>query len=721
MSYSSNEDEDEHENGFLNHTPPPPSESTPGGGATATSTHTNHYSSSEGEEDQDDYNDDGDDDGGDDNEEEEDENEDIDDADAASQQSLESSFVTQQNDYDEEEEEEDADDDDNDGDEVDEEDEEDNDEEDGNTSINNFSSRISMTSNTSDLDTSMQETSMDIDKEEEVQEEEGDDDDDEEDNEENGDEGMADEDEAANVSSSSVIVPGGGKTLRPLRSDDDDSDDGDNDDNVNDDGKNNGIDNGIDISESDRDKIEDLQDQTKHIDEENNGDISAENDSKVAAVAAGVAAAVQSRPPVSGKPLSIITTTMEENESSSDDELLLSHRTTRRKSTKRKSTSSTKKLSTPSESSKTKKKKTPSTVATAEIVEDDAIEAVALVNDGSDSDTVEAVVIPQAPPKKKRKKPGPKPKKKPKEERERKKPGPKPGQKKKNANSAAKSKSKKRRIGSGNDSDSEGSCYAASVIPHERMKAAETAREILTNSVQRTPFIMSESHTIRNFGRIKIEEKNVAETKYCNATAIYPVGFSCDRYEFSPIHGRFLKLRCDILDAETKDKATEVKTGPKNGNSIMKKGPIFRIMWGRGIDEIDNSQTFPFDLYSSSTPIVNEVDAVAIPDGKDAIKIKPEQGMRVKVRFDKNIWYLGNILQVSVKKNPIGSDKKSSKKGASLKKEKKQKYNVQILYDNGVKEDVTFPDPDIVLVAPGKNLITCLFFIDLFILTNEIS
>ena len=46
--------------------------------------------------------------------------------------------------------------------------------------------------------------------------------------------------------------------------------------------------------------------------------------------------------------------------------------------------------------------------------------------------------------------------------------------------------------------------------------------------------------------------------------------------------------------------------------------------------------------------------------------------------------------------------KKNASRAAIGKKDKKEMFNVHILYDDGVKEEVTFPDPDVLLVPPGK-------------------
>ena len=53
------------------------------------------------------------------------------------------------------------------------------------------------------------------------------------------------------------------------------------------------------------------------------------------------------------------------------------------------------------------------------------------------------------------------------------------------------------------------------------------------------PFVAFESVVVRNVGRLKEEdEKHPFDVLYSSPSALYPVGYSCDRYEFSPIHGR---------------------------------------------------------------------------------------------------------------------------------------------------------------------------------------
>lgn len=82
------------------------------------------------------------------------------------------------------------------------------------------------------------------------------------------------------------------------------------------------------------------------------------------------------------------------------------------------------------------------------------------------------------------------------------------------------------------------------------------------------------------------------------------------------------------------------------------------------------------------------INSVAVPMGPDVVLV-PEPGMRVKVRFDGNVWYHGTIKKAYKKKPSKDSDESH--------------HVINIIYDDGTKEEeVAFPDPDIMLVAPGK-------------------
>lgn len=229
-------------------------------------------------------------------------------------------------------------------------------------------------------------------------------------------------------------------------------------------------------------------------------------------------------------------------------------------------------------------------------------------------------------------------------------------------------------------------------ISSSRMNAAEAAREMLIQTVPRLPVKINETHTVRNFGHLRLESAGES-VKFCTTNTLHPVGFSCDRFEFSPAHGRVLKMRCSILDG-TQIKESQADLGIDTDD--FPEGPIFRVMWGQGIDEDTDKVDYPYDIYSNSSPVStsDKVDAVAIaaaPGGSGG-KAAPEEGMRVKVRFDCDQFYHGSIISVKEKETEKG------------KKKKKKAVEIGIRYDDGSTEAAVFPDPDITLVMPGKLL-----------------
>ena len=119
-------------------------------------------------------------------------------------------------------------------------------------------------------------------------------------------------------------------------------------------------------------------------------------------------------------------------------------------------------------------------------------------------------------------------------------------------------------------------------------------------------------------------------------------------------------------------------------------------MWGQGVDEDVDKVEYPYNPYANSAPISssNRDDVVAIPSAVGASSsemIVPTEGMRVKVRFDRDQFYYGTITGVE--------EKTEAEKG---KKKKKKSVKIVVLYDDGSTEDAPFPDPDITLVMPGK-------------------
>jgi len=226
-------------------------------------------------------------------------------------------------------------------------------------------------------------------------------------------------------------------------------------------------------------------------------------------------------------------------------------------------------------------------------------------------------------------------------------------------------------------------------VPADKAEAAHKARAKLRKNVTSLPFVVSENQIIRSFGKIKQEYCNQSdETYYSSPSSIYPIGFSCERFMFSPVHNRVITLRCDILEG---------KGVPKNGGSMKKDtkvepalvdedkslpgkvssvgGPIFRIIWGEGIEQDDPMDSCTFDANIAS-------------DYAEASKqTKPEVGMRVNVNID-NFSTVGGVITKA--KAPAKSGKN---KGLSM---------ITIKYDDGVTEDTPFPDPDIHLAPPGK-------------------
>jgi hypothetical protein len=241
-------------------------------------------------------------------------------------------------------------------------------------------------------------------------------------------------------------------------------------------------------------------------------------------------------------------------------------------------------------------------------------------------------------------------------------------------------KGKKRKPGGGK-SPAEQASQLARVDP-KRMNAANLARELLYETVPRLPFPLSDQYIVRNFGQLKVGNQS---SRYSSKHALYPVGFSCDRYEFSPVHGRILKLRCAILD----------------GKRIGVEGPVFRVMWGQGVDEDVDKVEYPYDPFSNSAPIIGRgsEDVVAVPAGAGyqppVEQVVPTPGMRVRSRFSKEQYYHGTITSVKEK----DGDKVSSSKG---KKTTKKTVHLEIKYDDGSTEEAIFPDPDITLMMPGK-------------------
>ena len=283
-----------------------------------------------------------------------------------------------------------------------------------------------------------------------------------------------------------------------------------------------------------------------------------------------------------------------------------------------------------------------------------------------------------------------------------------PASKKKKAPAKKSAAPKKAKKGSGKSksSSSKNDVHFAR-IDSRRMGAANNARELLYETVQKMPFPVAthqgDTFSVRSFGQLKMATKSSSGSSdtnnFCTSTSLFPVGFSCDRIEFSPSHGRFLKLRCAILD----------------GTRVGVDGPLFRVMWGQGIDEDKDKVEYPYDPFSNSAPLTgsggdpnndDEVDdvVVAIPTSAGyqppSSQVAPAVDMRVKTRFDKDKYYYGTITAVTEKEvDTTAKGKKQTKSNGSNKK--KVDLEISIKYDDGSVEVSSFPDPDISLVMPG--------------------
>jgi chemotaxis protein histidine kinase CheA len=251
----------------------------------------------------------------------------------------------------------------------------------------------------------------------------------------------------------------------------------------------------------------------------------------------------------------------------------------------------------------------------------------------------------------------------------------------KSKNSSAKRRKRKPRRYDGEDG-----------ISGRSLKAANAAREMLLQAVPSLPIDINDSFIVRSFGQLNVE----AADKFSSSSALYPVGFCCDRYEFSPIHGRVLKLRCGILDS-------------KRARMEDYTGPVFRVMWGQGVDEDVDKVEYPYDPYTNSAPITSpdNEDVVAIPaptSGGSNGMVLPNAGMRVKVRFEKDKFYYGTIQSV----DEVEEEKK---------KKKRKNVDIMIQYDDGSSEEAVFPDPDITLVMPGTLVAAILCYSKLVLFT----
>ena len=219
-------------------------------------------------------------------------------------------------------------------------------------------------------------------------------------------------------------------------------------------------------------------------------------------------------------------------------------------------------------------------------------------------------------------------------------------------------------------------------VAKERFKAAEARREVLQDTVRSLPFLIGDLD-LRSFGRLILEDTH--DTKYSNPAFLYPVGFSCDRYAFSPAHGRNIKLRCSILDGKAIKQEQKAKGFP---TAQIHDGPLFRIMWGNAIDTDQQQLEFPYDPFLHSPPENQDRSQTNLTNtthNKQQHVLAPELHMKVKVRMLKeNDYSYGTI--VHVKEPPT----------------KKKKREITIRYQEGFEETLLFPDPDVTII--GVNL-----------------
>lgn len=237
--------------------------------------------------------------------------------------------------------------------------------------------------------------------------------------------------------------------------------------------------------------------------------------------------------------------------------------------------------------------------------------------------------------------------------------------------SVASKKKKKKSSSAGSSSKPSGAATVTEVWPVNaaRVDFAKEARSLLHDTVQHLPVVLAETQ-VRSLGQLKLKAPNTA-TPFCTTSALYPVGFSCDRFEFSPVHGRLIQLRCTILDA------ARVRQLQKDRQATNlwphADGPIFRVMWGLGVDE---------EKWADSTQIPFQVQPPMGGPQTRLSPIKPLIDQRVRVRFEKKEYYNGVITAV-------GNAGKN--------------FKISIKYDDGsVEKDTPFPDPDISLLTPGK-------------------
>lgn len=222
----------------------------------------------------------------------------------------------------------------------------------------------------------------------------------------------------------------------------------------------------------------------------------------------------------------------------------------------------------------------------------------------------------------------------------------------------------------------------------DRKKAIDQAREMLVTEVPALPACIA-GVVVHSFGKVRPD--NSFLSKYSRPNAIHPIGFSCTRYEFSPVHGRIIKMRCDILEGEQGSEMESIS------ECDDEEGPIFAISWGKGIDDEKVSPIQNFDPFEEGKPVNESVDNGGNTE-RTSTSVDPFIGAKVKVRFDNDWWYSGTVSRF----NEI--DKKRDEETVF---DCKKSWNLTIDYDDGATEDAIYPSREVLLFpanSAGRNI-----------------
>ena len=246
----------------------------------------------------------------------------------------------------------------------------------------------------------------------------------------------------------------------------------------------------------------------------------------------------------------------------------------------------------------------------------------------------------------------------------------------------------------------------------DRAQAIAHARNLLLMEVPALPILLNSSSAtaeclIESFGEVQTynnnnnasstSQSNRRRSRYCKPSAIYPIGFQCVRYEYSPLHGRMIALRCSV-----------------------RSGPVFVISFG-DVNEIDrnninenngnmnvNAGLRSFDPYPDvQAPAVYhrdnyERDDSATVTASSTVKwdalgntIPPQVNYAAKVRFDNDWWYAGYVSDVNTKPNANDLNAVDTLSTSA------SSWLISITFDDGaVEDDIEYPSPDVLLFHP---------------------